>query len=309
MKLGIALGIAAAFLWAGTAAAPTAKPPALLTYSAGEPLVGPKGLCIAGPRGLPGRLLLQKPRYDVDAAWSPKGRYVAFARYRDRPRAGAISEIFLATAHGRIVRNLTRGIQGVQAFNLHPSWSPDGRRIAFETAWRGSRIYLVDRKGTNLAPTPILGEDPQWTLDGARIVFTVTSEAPPRSDIYSAELTGANERLLLKNAEQPALSPDGRRLAFVRWPEIWAANADGSEARPFIEAPAGGAVRNPAWSPDGEQIAYVRAVPSNSRRTSVVVADAETGRDLYVLRGPGGAYAPSWRTAAVLPKANRRACR
>jgi Tol biopolymer transport system component len=311
VKLGGALAIAIIALTPAAAATPSAQPTALLTFSAGEALVSPKGLCIASPNGRQRYRLLAKRHYDVDSALSPRGRYVAFARFRERPAPGAISQIYLATARGRIVRNLTYEIRGQQSFNLHPSWSPDGRRIAFETAWYGSRIYLVDRKGTNLIPTPILGEDPEWTPDGRRIVFTRDFHFPPYSNVYTTDSGGGDERLLIEGAHEPALSPDGRRIAFVRWPtiSIWVADADGSGAAPLVEAIADEILGNPAWSPDGRQIAYERTQPSVSAMKSIVIADAETGRELAVVRGPGGAYDPSWRPAVALPKANRPPCR
>jgi Tol biopolymer transport system component len=74
---------------------------------------------------------------------------------------------------------------------------------------------------------------------------------------------GSDVRVLVRQANQPAWSPDGRWLAYTRrWtrsPQVWRARADGSGARlvsrfkrpdEFFDASA------PAWSPDGRQLVF-----------------------------------------------------
>jgi Tol biopolymer transport system component len=291
----------------GSGSAQSSRPPALLTFSAGEPLVAPAGLCIARPDGTRSLRLLQSRRDDRETAWSPGGKYVAFVRYRSTPAAGAISQIYLADARGRVIRNLTSALRGVQAFIVHPSWSPDGRKIAFETSWRGSAVYIVDRKGTRLTRTRIFGEDPQWAPDGKTILVTHEVGYPTYQNVYSTNLSDGNERLLLEEAREPALSRNGTQIAFIRGLELWVAASDGTNARPLVRSTTQ-LLGNPAWSPDGTRIAFDRAPTINSTRKSVVVVDSATGSELAVLNGRGGAYAPSWRPAVSLPTASRRAC-
>ena len=81
----------------------------------------------SGPRNL-----TQNPAKDVRPAWSPDGRSIAFVSTRptqrlQRTRTPEQSEIYVMNADGSRKRNLTRD----RANDDYPTWSPDGRRIAF----------------------------------------------------------------------------------------------------------------------------------------------------------------------------------
>ncbi|HCK16724.1 TPA: hypothetical protein DHW51_21535, partial [Candidatus Poribacteria bacterium] len=72
------------------------------------------------------------------------------------------------------------------AYDGQPSWSPDGRRIAFVSDRDlNYEIYVMDSNGNNLRRlTNHLGEDesPSWSPDGQRIAFV--SNRNGRFNIY-----------------------------------------------------------------------------------------------------------------------------
>ncbi len=73
--------------------------------------------------------------------------------------------------------------------------------------------------------------------------------------------------------QDPAWSPDSRRLAFSYLDRIWTSSPDGGRARPLRRSsPA--TERDPAWSPDGRSIAFA--------------ADTGDGFDIYVSPADGG---------------------
>jgi hypothetical protein len=94
-------------------------------------------------------------------------------------------------------------------------------------------------------------------------------------EIYDAHADGSNPRRLTNNTvpdTQPAVSPDGTKIAFVRGLDIWVMNADGGGPAPITGTEGGDS--QPAWSPDGSQIVYV----SNHS----VIGGGTTGPELWV---------------------------
>jgi hypothetical protein len=79
-------------------------------------------------------------------------------------------------------------------------------------------------------------------------------------DIYLAEADGTNaQNITADYGEQanPAVSPDGSRIAYEYGYGIWVMNADGSARREITDGSAG-TDKDPTWSPDGTRIAFVR---------------------------------------------------
>ena len=124
--------------------------------------------------------LTEGPSYDDQAALSPNVRTLAFVS----TRGGGTANIWLLGLATRQYTNVTKSASG----NLRPSWSPDGRWIAFNydrdtkpgrapLSWdllQSSAIYLVRPDGTGLRCLTDLGGyngSRQWSRDGRRIVF------------------------------------------------------------------------------------------------------------------------------------------
>jgi TolB protein len=98
---------------------------------------------------------------------SPDGRRIAF-----RKMLGINSEVFVADADGRNLKNLTDH----PAFEGWPAWSPEGTRIAF-AANRNSayQIFVMNADGSNVklaANTEGRATAPKWSPDGRSIYFT-----------------------------------------------------------------------------------------------------------------------------------------
>ena len=109
-------------------------------------------------------------------------------------------------------------------------------------------------------------------------------------------VVGADSRIHLLNADgsgdtpitpgpgdDPAWSPDGTRLAFVRDSGIYLMNADGSGV---VQLTARGT--EPAWSPDGRRIAFVMG-----QQIAIVNID---GSGFALLSAGPGDFSPAWST-------------
>jgi TolB protein len=108
----------------------------------------------------------------LEPDWSPDGRRLAVASYRDRlgrtcfHECSLNSEIYVVDADGGHLRRLTTNV----ANDASPTWSPDGRRIAFVSDRSGRNdheleLYVVDARGGDprrLTHNDVWDLDPDW---------------------------------------------------------------------------------------------------------------------------------------------------
>ena len=141
------------------------------------------------------------------------------------------SEIFVMNADGTEVRQLTDNDDG----DFEPSWSPDGKRIAF-SSWRvgDSEIFVMNADGTKVRQlTDNDGSAPSWSPNGKHIAFS--SERDGDFEIFVMNADGTEVRQLTDNDEInrfPSWSPNGEHIAFtsgnLAYQEIFVMNADGT---------------------------------------------------------------------------------
>jgi Tol biopolymer transport system component len=146
----------------------------------------------------------------VDHAWdgmtSPDGRLVVFSRWPARAPQGhkRPTEVYLSHADGAGRRLLATYPDLIQV----PSWSPDGRRIAYQT-YTGAKgeadiVVLEVDTGTfqllSHRDAAYLDETPNWTPDG-RILFQSTRSG--RFEVYVMDADGSHVRSLTATAGDP----------------------------------------------------------------------------------------------------------
>ena len=153
------------------------------------------------------------------------------------------------------------------AIDIHPAWTPDGRRLVFSSERAGARnLFWQAADGTGaverLTESPNTQNAVAVSPDGTRLIFTET--APKTGDdVMQVELDGTHRVTPLVQtpfAEQNGIiSPDGRWLAYE-------ANDSGQfevYVRPFPDVNGGhwqvstGGGTRPLWARNGQELFYV----------------------------------------------------
>jgi dipeptidyl aminopeptidase/acylaminoacyl peptidase len=218
--------------------------------------------------------------------------------------------------------------------------SPAGSTIAWTFNERGVRnIYVAE--GPDFAARRVTSysqDDGQeltqlsFSRDGKTIVYVrggdhgsnqspdvapnpAESAIPPKVQIWSIATAGGTPKLIA-DGDNPAIAPDGSRIAFVRDRRIWFAPIDGSK-QPQQAFYARGNSGSPEWSPDGRTLAFVsyrgdhsfiglftsvdqpiRFIAPSTSRDSLPVWSAD-GKKIAFLRQPGAGGAPRSPLARV----------
>ena len=238
---------------------------------------------------------------------------IAFMSHRD-----GNPEIYMMDTDGGNPRRLTNH----RGWDFAPSWSPDGKRIAFVSERDGHvidgsptyEIYVMDADGgdpRNLTNHPHDDRSPSWSPDGKRIVFVSERDRdkdnPHLVEIYVMGPDGQNEQRLTNNLHDdrdPSWSPDGKCIVFSAsreghfetkfaiTNEIYVMDADGQNEQRLTENR-----KNdwfPSWSPDGKRIAFSADRKGDLDNFDIYVMDTDGGNQQKLTNNRGWDSSPSW---------------
>ena len=176
-----------------------------------NPSTGDAGIYVMNADGSNVRRLAQYEYVNVTRpVWSPDGEKIAFSSGVQLPDGEWESDIFVIDADGSNVQRLTRHART----DYQASWSPDGRRIVFDSTRDGDyEIYVMDADGSNvgrLTQHEAVDARPIWSSDGTKIAFHSSrreADDPGPLEIFVMDADGSNVSRLTYS-ETFAIHPD-----------------------------------------------------------------------------------------------------
>jgi Tol biopolymer transport system component len=262
---------------------------------------------------------------DGFANLSPDGRWIVFDSNRLRAEGEPLntSDLFLMRTDGSAQVFLTRGSS--------PSWSADGKSIAFHRSASGTGqpikpdpgaatidndifIARIEDLQKGLAPTNItnspqwIDDDPDWSPAGQRIAFTRHALTDDQNnsvtaEIYVINVDGTGLTRLTTNGEEeraPAWSPDGRRIVYSCRKgsngtfETCVMNADGSRQRRLSTNTE--TDLSATFSPDGKKILFQRRMNDGMQ---LFTMNADGTSPVQLTAGPGRNLLAHWGVLRV----------
>ncbi|MBN1318551.1 MAG: S9 family peptidase [Anaerolineales bacterium] len=243
--------------------------------------------------------LLRVPFVDPSSSFdvSPDGSLVAVA-YNLSERW----EIHLVSTSGDTPpKQITSG----PGAKFAPSWSPDGRRLAYALDLDGGEFYdimvydLADESHVNLTPETLelIYPDIAWSPDGS--MLALISNRTGKFDTYVMPSTGGDMRpilALLSHDCEVQWSPDGRWLAVAsettaQDTDVFIVPLNGEKPRRLGGNQTAIHAQQPRWSPDSQYVAFVGVVDDVF---NIGLEDFETESIRWLTSGDGDKQFPMW---------------
>jgi TolB protein len=217
--------------------------------------------------------------------FSPDGQRIAYHSWEQNKRA-------------LITVNVAGGGEHIIAGNLEdqlPTWTSDGANIVFLTRRSGNRASELFAGPADASQKPAFIGNAEYPTGapGNQLAFKGWESTGVGLRLGGLDLTGAQALSDHETDTAPAVSPDGKQVAFMsrrdgNW-NIYIVRSDGKGLKPLTTDKADDGL--PTWSPDGKAIAFV----SNRGGPWAVWAMTPEGsgaRQLFTMEGSPDGFVP-----------------
>jgi Tol biopolymer transport system component/imidazolonepropionase-like amidohydrolase len=229
------------------------------------------------------RQITRNAANDYAPAWSPTGRAIAFVS--DRTDQRGVWSVDPATGVETLIAPAPGSVNA-------PSWSPDGSKVIYTVINGGESRLMLDGRAIS-SKEDVFPFRPQW-MSANEVIYTADGVIKKRSidsgpataipfnasvSFTRAPYTHARRDYDSRAARRvrgimaPAISPDGKQVAFAALGDLWVMPIGGTPTRitrdRFVEM-------GPAWSPDGRSLAFSS---DRSGTMDLWVRDMQTGAE------------------------------
>lgn len=224
---------------------------------------------------------------DFDPDIDPTGTLLAYASTQHR----ATADLYIKRISGTAVMQLTND----PANDVMPTFSPDGKRVAFASDRTGNwDIYMVDITGGQAVQlTNDLTHDlyPSFSPDGKQLVYCTHGAQSGQWELVVIDVENPAVKRFIGYGLFPDWSPQDNRILFqrarergTRWFSIWTVElVNGEGVRPTeIAVSSNAATIAPTWSPDAKHIAFSTIVDPDGDTTT-----RPTQADIWIINSDG----------------------